>query len=98
MGSVDVIYIPMNQSPLRAQVAFVAGMTVANVLEQSGLLDSYPELVGMPVGIFSRAVPLDTPVKSGDRIEIYRPLTLDPMETRRQRAGRARGTRPSSDV
>ncbi len=88
MANVEVVYIPVDQSPLRAQVSFVAGMTVANVLDQSGLLDSYPELIGMPVGIFSRTVQLDTQVKSGDRIEIYRSLTLDPMETRRQRAKR----------
>ena len=86
MANIEVVYIPVNQSPLHAQVAFVAGMTVANVLKQSGFLDKYPELNGMPVGIFSRAVELDTLVKSGDRVEIYRPLILDPMETRRQRA------------
>jgi putative ubiquitin-RnfH superfamily antitoxin RatB of RatAB toxin-antitoxin module len=86
MANVEVVYIPVDQSPLRAQVTFVAGMTVTNVLKQSGLLDRYPELAGLPVGIFSRMVQLDTQVKAGDRIEIYRALTLDPMETRRQRA------------
>lgn len=86
MAKIEVVYIPADQSPLRTQVTFVAGMTVANVLEQSRLLENHPELVGLPVGIFSRTVQLDTQVKSGDRIEIYRTLTLDPMETRRQRA------------
>jgi len=88
MANVELVYIPVDQSPLRVQISFVAGMTVANVLDQSGLLISYPELVGLPVGIFSRIVQLNTQVKSGDRIEIYRSLTLDPMETRRQRAKR----------
>ena len=86
MGKVDVVYIPADQIPLHAHVVFVAGMTVANVLEQSGLFERHPELAGMPVGIFSQMVSLDALVKAGDRIEIYRPLTRDPMETRRQRA------------
>ena len=38
------------------------------------------------VGIFSRKVPLDHVLRDGDRIEIYRPLTADPKEMRRQRA------------
>lgn len=88
MANVDVVYIPIDnsKSPLRAQVAFATGMTVNDVLTQSGLLVSHPELVGLPVGIFSKVVQLDTPVKAGDRVELYRPLTLDPMETRRRRA------------
>lgn len=86
MAKIEIVYIPVGQNPLRAQVAFVTGMTVTNALEQSGLLLSHPELLGMPVGIFSKAVSLDTLIKAGDRVEIYRPLTLDPMEKRRQRA------------
>lgn len=86
MANIEIVHIPKGQSPLRAYVAFVAGMTVENALSQSGLMETHPELVGLPVGIFSRTAQLDTQVKSGDRIEIYRPLLLDPMETRRQRA------------
>jgi putative ubiquitin-RnfH superfamily antitoxin RatB of RatAB toxin-antitoxin module len=86
MVRIEVIHVPADQKPLRAQVEFVAGMTVAEVLKQSGLLQSHPELSDMPVGIFSGIVQPDTLVKAGDRIEIYRPLTLDPMEKRRQRA------------
>lgn len=38
------------------------------------------------VGIFSRKVEPSQPVADGDRIELYRPLQLDPMEARRRRA------------
>ncbi len=86
MLDIEVVHVPVDSPPLRAFVAFVAGMTVGNALEQSGLLRSHLELAGLPVGIFSRIVSLDTPVKPGDRVEIYRPLSLDPMEIRRQRA------------
>ncbi|MDO4426955.1 MAG: RnfH family protein [Moraxella sp.] len=34
------------------------------------------------LGIFSQKIPLDHPLKTGDRLEIYRPLALDPMKKR----------------
>ncbi|RZJ09560.1 MAG: RnfH family protein [Rubrivivax sp.] len=37
------------------------------------------------VGIWGRARPLDTPLRERDRIEVYRQLTVDPKEARRQR-------------
>lgn len=83
---IDIVHIPLNQNPLQARVEFVAGMTLEDALAQSGLLEKHPELHGLSVGIFSRAVPLDTPLKAGDRVELYRPLQLNPMEIRRQRA------------
>ncbi len=30
-------------------------------------------------GIFSQSKPLETPLKNHDRVEIYRPLKIDPM-------------------
>lgn len=38
------------------------------------------------VGIYGKHVALTDPIHNGDRIEIYRPITCDPMEIRRQRA------------
>lgn len=38
------------------------------------------------IGIFGEACPLDRRVEHGDRIELYRPLALDPKESRRARA------------
>lgn len=37
------------------------------------------------VGIWGRVRPLETPLRERDRIEVYRPLTVDPMEARRLR-------------
>ena len=37
------------------------------------------------VGIWGRARPLATPLRERDRIEVYRPLTVDPKEARRLR-------------
>jgi putative ubiquitin-RnfH superfamily antitoxin RatB of RatAB toxin-antitoxin module len=40
------------------------------------------------LGIFAKKVAADRVLADGDRVEIYRPLTLDPMEARRRRAMR----------
>ena len=40
----------------------------------------------LDVGIWGRRCSLDQLVAEGDRVEIYRPLTIDPMEARRTRA------------
>lgn len=37
------------------------------------------------IGIWGRVRPLETPLRERDRIEVYRPLTVDPKEARRLR-------------
>ncbi|WP_095590461.1 RnfH family protein [Actibacterium ureilyticum] len=55
------------------------GATVQQVIEQSGLLDQFPEidLAVNRVGIFGALTKLDKPVKDGDRVEVYRPIHPD---------------------
>jgi len=56
-----------------------AGATVRDALAASGF-------EGHAVGIFGKRVELDHRLADGDRVEIYRPLAMDPKEARRQRA------------
>jgi hypothetical protein len=42
-------------------------------------------LESLRIGIWGRVRPLQTPLRERDRIEVYRPLTVDPKEARRQR-------------
>ncbi len=83
---VEVIYTPVSKTTIRKLVPFASGLTVADVLEHSGLMQSHPESAELSVGIFSKLVAKNTLVKPGDRVEIYRPLRCDPKEKRRQRA------------
>ncbi len=64
------------------------GTTIQQAIVTSGILDQCPaiDLKINEVGIFSKIVTLDTLVRAGDRIEIYRPLILDPKQARRLRA------------
>ena len=63
------------------------GATLVDALRASGVLERYPgiDLDRQAVGIWSRVCALDTPLKHGDRVEIYRPLQVDPKEARRRR-------------
>jgi hypothetical protein len=56
------------------------GATVRAALAAAG----QPETLA--VGIHGRRAALDTPLRDGDRVEIYRPLGVDPKEARRKRA------------
>lgn len=69
-------------------LAIACGSTIAEAIQVSGILRQFPEidLRQNEVGIFSRKRHLSDPVSHGDRIEIYRPLTLDPKEARRIKA------------
>ncbi|HSM31804.1 MAG TPA: RnfH family protein [Woeseiaceae bacterium] len=64
------------------------GATVADVIAASGLESRFPGMgvADMPVGIWGKRVSPDTTVSAGDRVELYRPLEVDPREARRQRA------------
>ncbi|MDP3562822.1 MAG: RnfH family protein [Legionellaceae bacterium] len=83
---VEVIYAPAGQPAIQKRVDYYAGLTVAAVIKQSGLIEICPEIVDCSVGIFSTLVKPDTLVKPGDRVELYRHLLIDPKEKRRQRA------------
>ena len=56
----------------------------SDIAERAGGLD----LAGAALGIFGRRVedPKKERLSDGDRVEIYRPLRMDPMESRRRRA------------
>jgi putative ubiquitin-RnfH superfamily antitoxin RatB of RatAB toxin-antitoxin module len=84
--AVEVVYaLPTEQMLVRLQLP--PGATVGQAIRQSGLLERYPEiaLATVPVGVFGKIVTLDTLLQAGDRVEIYRPLTVDPKEARRRR-------------
>nr|WP_230206088.1 RnfH family protein [Coxiella endosymbiont of Amblyomma americanum]ABI83659.1 hypothetical protein [Coxiella endosymbiont of Amblyomma americanum] len=68
----------------------VEDCTVAVAIEQSGILQQFPEinLSQTSVGIYGRLVTLYDKVKSGDRVEIYRSLPTDPKLARLLRARR----------
>jgi putative ubiquitin-RnfH superfamily antitoxin RatB of RatAB toxin-antitoxin module len=92
--NVEVTYaLPDRQMIVR--LAVDAGATAAAAIEQSGIVDSFPEIAASNarIGVFGTLVKPDTILREGDRVEIYRPLIADPKEKRRKRAAqRKRGS------
>jgi hypothetical protein len=64
------------------------GCTIAQAIARSGILQIFTEidLAHQKIGIFSKQKNLSDVLQEGDRVEIYRPLVMDPKEARRQRA------------
>ena len=92
MIEVEVLYAP---SPARQELRALRmdeGATAAQALEASGLYEVFPELrdAELKIGIHARLVERDTPLRQGDRVEVYRPLQVDPKEGRRTRAAEAK--------
>lgn len=87
---VEVVHVSP-QRTWRCRVSLPAGSTVTQAVEAAGLLPSLPVEVSDPLrlGIFSRRVDAGHVLRDGERVEIYRPLAIDPMASRRRRAGQA---------
>lgn len=76
---VSVVYaLPDEQVWLSVDVDHTA--TVLSAIQVSNILDMFPNinLDKQKVGIFSKVVKLDSELKEGDRVEIYRPLIWQP--------------------
>jgi putative ubiquitin-RnfH superfamily antitoxin RatB of RatAB toxin-antitoxin module len=82
---VEVAYA-LPQRQVVVEVPLNEGMTAIDALRASGLQDEFPELRadGLPLGIFGRRVSETEVLRAGDRVEVYRPLAVDPREARRR--------------
>jgi len=89
--AVEVVYGSQDRQICRA-LEVDQGTTAMVAVLKSGLLNDFPELEAdaladvLKVGVYGRLVPSDMPLKVNDRVEIYRPLKIDPMQARRKRA------------
>lgn len=62
------------------------GATVAQAIAAAGLGADEGRIDPHRLGIFGRRVDPEQPLREGDRVEVYRPLVLDPKDARRRRA------------
>ena len=81
-----VLALPDRQEVVELRLE--AGSTAGHALARSGLARRFPDvdLATAPLGIWSRPCGRETPLRDGDRVEVYRPLQADPKELRRRRA------------
>jgi len=84
---IEVAYaLPWNQVLRHLKVPF--GTSAEQAVQFSGICKVFPEidLLHNSLGIFGKLVKPETILRDHDRVEIYRPLTVDPKEKRRKRA------------
>ncbi len=88
---VEVAYAtPQKQKIITLDVP--VGTTVYQAAEESGMVDIFPEinLADVKMGLFGKAVrnPKEEILQEADRVEIYRPLIIDPKVARAKRAAK----------
>ena len=73
-------------------VRLPAGATIAEAIVRANLPARLPgvDVSGCPVGIFGKRARRDTVLADGDRVELYRPLIVDPQQARHRRAAAKR--------
>ena len=85
---VEVVFA-LPESQVLLTVNLSDGATVADALEVSGIARQFPDenLDTLQTGLGGQPVERDRLVKEGDRVELFRPLEMDPREARRLKAG-----------
>ena len=86
MLEIEIVYGLADRQRLET-LQVVEGTTARAAVLQSGMAEHFPEidLHTAPLGIFGKRVKDETVLRQRDRIEIYRPLLIDPKEARRRR-------------
>jgi uncharacterized protein len=86
-----MVHVELAYSATARQVEVVAldlpaASTVGDALQASGLLERHGLVPGaVQCGVWGRRCPMSQVLRDGDRVELYRSLTVDPKEARRLR-------------
>lgn len=94
--TVEVAYALAHKQKI-VELDVEAGCTVRQAAMQSRLDEEFPDvnLAEDKLGIFGKTVrnPDQEALRDGDRVEIYRPLLIDPKAARANRAAKAAKTK-----
>ena len=84
---VTVMYSPAPRQVLQWLLQLPEGATVRDAVLASGWAAACPQgdVAQAELGVWGRRCTADQPVREGDRVEIYRPLVVDPKLARRER-------------
>lgn len=84
---IELAYSPEPGRVERWTLQLPAGSRVGDAIRQCGVLVAHPELTleSLSVGVWGALRGLDHPLRDRDRVELYRPLKVDPKEARRLR-------------
>jgi putative ubiquitin-RnfH superfamily antitoxin RatB of RatAB toxin-antitoxin module len=104
MPRVTVTCSPAPRRVLEWPLLLPEGATVADALQASGWREACPQGDASEVGIWGKRCEPGQVLREGDRVEVYRPLQVDPKVARRERfrrqgaraAGLFAGRRPGA--
>lgn len=83
---VTLVYSPAAREVHEVTLRLAASSTVLQAVHASGLLQLFPAIEQTAVvGIWGRKVAWTQTLRDQDRVELYRPLTVDPKVARRVR-------------
>jgi hypothetical protein len=86
---VEIVYVSAGGVRFGRRLTLPSGARIEAALAASGLLSIHPEIDlshGFGLAVFGRAAAVDTELADGDRVEVLRPLVVDPRGARRARA------------
>ena len=88
---VSVVYVAPGVEHV-VELAMAPGASIADAVRESGLADRIPGFASdaHSFGVWGRVRPVETLLASGDRVEIYRPLSVDPNTARQRRVAKKR--------
>ena len=86
--SVELVFALPDRQVLR-EISVPSGSNVDDVIARGNLASEFPDQVfdDLQAGIWGHPVEREHIVRDGDRVELYRPLEMDPREARRLKAG-----------
>lgn len=89
MIAVEVAYARPERQEI-VPVTVPEGATALEAAKLSGIVDLFPEiqLNAIDMGVFGKVIkdPAAHVLREGDRVELYRPLKIDPKQARKNRA------------
>lgn len=85
--TITIVYSPKPREMIEKVVELEQGSTVAQALLASDLTQQFPELTAAThgSGVWGKKLGLAHVLRDQDRLEVYRPLTVDPKVARRER-------------
>jgi putative ubiquitin-RnfH superfamily antitoxin RatB of RatAB toxin-antitoxin module len=93
MMSIEVVYCPQPGHCDRVRLSLPEGSSVADAVAASGLGQRHGLAAeSIETGIWGRKQLLQTALRDRDRVELYRPLRVDPKEARRLRYKRSKSS------
>jgi putative ubiquitin-RnfH superfamily antitoxin RatB of RatAB toxin-antitoxin module len=94
---IEVVYCPVRGHCERVLLRLPEGACVGDAVAASGLCERHGlDAASMATGVWGRKQASQAPLRERDRVELYRPLQVDPKEARRLRYKRARQAAPGA--